>query len=95
MNRVAGRAQGGLRCVTYNCSARRPPVPFSHRPAAPAPPAPPRRRLATLSTKEEFPLTFSLSPTARSAPIIKEATTSNGVRLIARDNGASVRCFSH
>ena len=52
---------------------------------------PKHRRLATLSAKEEFPLTVSLSPSAKPAPVIKEALTSNGVRLIARDNGASVR----
>lgn len=51
------------------------------------------RRLATLSTKEEFPLSIALTPLAKSAPVIKEATTSNGVKLIARDNGASVSSF--
>lgn len=60
-------------------------------PSLTSPPSlPPPRRLATLSTKEEFPSSITVTPAVRAAAVIKEATTSNGVKLIARDSGASV-----
>ena len=53
-----------------------------------------QRTMATLTASEEFPLTISTSPKAKAAPVIKESTLPNGIKIVSSESGAPVRKIS-